>query len=233
MVRIFVSGQNSNKPTSDPTIKQRQYGGPPRGWKGEPPLRGSELFVNNLPKDATLSELIPFFASFGRIYCLRLMMNVPGVNRGYCFVKYSNPREAYSVLKKLQGCELRPDHKIYAQISLDNSRLYFGQIPKSVTIKEFKIILETAVPGVKNIYMSQDFVNKSLNRGFAFAEFDSHKEALIAKTKLSRVGLKINSQPIIVGWSVPEKNSADQNLFAKVRKTALYKLIVIISNNSI
>lgn len=38
---------------------QRRYGGPPPGWEGPPPERGSEIFVGKLPRDLFEDELVP------------------------------------------------------------------------------------------------------------------------------------------------------------------------------
>lgn len=38
---------------------QRRYGGPPPGWDGPPPERGSEIFVGKLPRDLFEDELVP------------------------------------------------------------------------------------------------------------------------------------------------------------------------------
>lgn len=38
---------------------QRRYGGPPPGWDGPAPERGSEIFVGKLPRDLFEDELVP------------------------------------------------------------------------------------------------------------------------------------------------------------------------------
>lgn len=40
---------------------QRIYGGPPPGWIGAPPTKGTEIFVGKVPRDMYEWELVPIF----------------------------------------------------------------------------------------------------------------------------------------------------------------------------
>ena len=40
---------------------QRIYGGPPPGWQGPPPCKGTEIFVGKVPRDMLEWELVPIF----------------------------------------------------------------------------------------------------------------------------------------------------------------------------
>ena len=52
---------------------QRIYGGPPPGWTGSSPGTGTEIYCYRIPRDCFEDELVPVFASVGRIYELRLL----------------------------------------------------------------------------------------------------------------------------------------------------------------
>ena len=82
---------------------QRIFGGPPPGWTGPPPGRGTEIYCYRIPRyflseakylnqvvtrDCFEDELVPLFASVGKIYELRLMIEFSGTNRTYCYVRY-------------------------------------------------------------------------------------------------------------------------------------------------
>lgn len=56
------------------TNGQRRMG-PPPDWVGPPPPKGSEVFVGSLPRNMYEDELFPIFASIGKIYELRLMLD--------------------------------------------------------------------------------------------------------------------------------------------------------------
>ena len=45
---------------------QRRFGGPPPGWEGPPPERGSEIFVGKLPRDLFEDELVPLCEKVSR-----------------------------------------------------------------------------------------------------------------------------------------------------------------------
>ena len=40
---------------------QRIYGNPPPKWQGDPPVKGSEVFVGKLPHNIFEDELVPIF----------------------------------------------------------------------------------------------------------------------------------------------------------------------------
>ena len=76
------------------------YGGPPPGWtSASGPEKGSEVYCFRIPRDCYedgktdlpnfprfiltffVPELVPVFSSIGRIYELRLMLNLSGATR--------------------------------------------------------------------------------------------------------------------------------------------------------
>merc|ERR1712083_756697 len=60
---------------------QRMYGGPPPGWTGPQPDKGTEVYCYRIPRDCFEDELVPVFSSAGQIYELRLMIEFSGTNR--------------------------------------------------------------------------------------------------------------------------------------------------------
>ena len=62
---------------------QRIYGGPPPGWSGTAPERGTEVYCYRIPRDCFEDELVPVFSSVGPLYELRLMIEFSGANRSY------------------------------------------------------------------------------------------------------------------------------------------------------
>lgn len=56
------------------TNGQRKMG-PPPDWSGPPPSKGCEVFVGSLPRDLYEDEIYPLFATIGKIYELRLMLD--------------------------------------------------------------------------------------------------------------------------------------------------------------
>ena len=85
---------------------QRIYGGPPPGWSGPQPDKGTEVYCFRISRDCFEDELVPVFSSVGKIYELRLMIEFSGTNRSsYCYVRYSTQEEAREAINKLTVVE--------------------------------------------------------------------------------------------------------------------------------
>ena len=48
----------------------------------------TSIRIHCFTRDCFEDELVPVFASVGRIYELRLMIEFSGTNRTYCYVRY-------------------------------------------------------------------------------------------------------------------------------------------------
>ena len=65
----------------------------------KPVLKSLLVFIRDCFED----ELVPVFASVGKIYELRLMIEFSGTNRTYCYVRYQFTRHCY-----IPGSESKP-----------------------------------------------------------------------------------------------------------------------------
>jgi len=202
----------------DVTTGQRKYGGPPPNYEGSQPGPGHEVFCGKIPKDIFEDELIPLFEQCGTIWDLRLMMDpMTGLNRGFCFVTYTDRTGANEAVKQLDNHELRKGKHLKCNISVANLRLFVGNIPKSKTREEIVEEFEKYTDGLTDviIYSSPDD-NKKKNRGFAFLEYDTHKSASLAKRKLSTGRIKVWGCDIIVDWADPIEEP-DEDTMSKVK----------------
>ncbi|KAL1140020.1 hypothetical protein AAG570_006997 [Ranatra chinensis] len=182
---------------------QRKYG-PPLGWRGAPPPRGSEVYVSRIPRNLREDCLIPIFSSIGTIYTLRLMMDFSGSNRGFCFIQYTSVEEANRAIVELDGFELVPEHQIKVCRSVDNRRLFLGQIPKDKTKQEIFDALSSIVSGVVDIILFISASDKRFNKGFCFAEFETHRAAAMARRTLVVNGLRFWNREVRIDWAMPE-----------------------------
>lgn len=112
---------------------QRKLGGPPPGWKGPPPGPGCEVFVGKIPRTLYEHEIYPIFRKMGEVYEIRLMMDFSGTNRGYCFIMFSRPEFAQKAIRDLNNFEIRPGRRIGVVASINNCRLYVGQLPSDIS----------------------------------------------------------------------------------------------------
>jgi len=202
----------------DVTTGQRKYGGPPPNYDGPQPGPGHEVFAGKIPKDIFEDELIPLFEQCGTIWDLRLMMDpMTGLNRGFCFVTYTDRAGANEAVKQLDNHELRKGKHLKCNISVANLRLFVGNIPKSKTKEEIVEEFGKYTDGLTDviIYSSPDD-SKKKNRGFAFLEYDTHKSASLSKRKLSTGRIKVWGCDIIVDWADPIEEP-DEETMSKVK----------------
>lgn len=110
--------------TNCPTRQEngQRYLGPPVNWTTKPPVN-SEVFISKLPADCFEDEIYDFCSQVGKIYLIRLMINFENENRGFCFITFSNSKEATAAVCLLPQRSLRKGHYIHAEISLNNCTL--------------------------------------------------------------------------------------------------------------
>ncbi|XP_015923223.1 probable RNA-binding protein 46 isoform X2 [Parasteatoda tepidariorum] len=190
---------------------QRKYG-PPPGWIGPPPPKGSEIFIGKLPRDVFEHELVPLCEQFGNIYELRLMMEYNGGNRGYAFVTFTNNEDALKAIKGLDDYEIRPNRHIGVCKSVDNCRLFIGGIPKDKSKEEILNEISKFTDGVSKVILYSSIADKTKNRGFAFVEYESHRAAAMARRKLISNSVKLFDHEIAVDWAQPEAQVEDETM---------------------
>ncbi|XP_077487101.1 synaptotagmin binding cytoplasmic RNA interacting protein isoform X2 [Amblyomma americanum] len=201
----------------DVTTGQRKYGGPPPGWTGPQPSSGCEVFVGKIPKDMFEDELIPLFEKCGKIWDLRLMMDpLSGLNRGYAFITFCNREGALNSVRELDNHEIRKGKYIGVTISINNHRLFVGNIPKNRGKEELFEEFSKHAPGLTEVIIYSSPDDKKKNRGFCFLEYESHKAASLAKRRLSTGRIKVWSCDIIVDWADPQEEP-DEETMAKVK----------------
>ncbi|XP_076307632.1 heterogeneous nuclear ribonucleoprotein R-like isoform X1 [Tachypleus tridentatus] len=203
--------------TLDVTTGQRKYGGPPPDWDGPQPGAGCEVFVGKIPKDLFEDELILLFEKCGKIWDLRLMMDpLSGQNRGYAFITYCNKDGAYNAVKELDNFEIRNGKYIGVTISINNNRLFVGNIPKNRGKDELFEEFTKHAPGLSDVIIYSSPDDKKKNRGFCFLEYESHKAASLAKRRLSTGRIKVWGCDIIIDWADPQEEP-DEETMSKVK----------------
>ncbi|XP_070190681.1 heterogeneous nuclear ribonucleoprotein R-like isoform X2 [Littorina saxatilis] len=203
----------------DVTTGQRKYGGPPPDWDDKPqPGAGHEVFCGKIPKEIFEDELVPLFEKCGKIWDMRLMMDpYSGMNRGYAFVTYCDREAAQEAVKQLDGFEIRKGKPLKLNISVANLRLFVGNIPKNKTRDEIKEEFGKRTEGLIEVIVYGSADNPKLkNRGFAFLEYDTHKNASTAKRKLATGRVKVWQCDIIVDWADPQEEP-DRDTMSKVK----------------
>lgn len=180
-----------------------------------PPPKGSEIFVGKLPRDIFEDELVPLFGAAGSIYKLRLMVDFAGKTRGYAFITYFTVEQANNAVKLLDGMEVRQGRRIGVYKSVDNCRLFMGNIPTDKTEADIWEALHLLVEGLREIIMYRAHNSCFENRGFVFLEFEDHRSAAMARRKLTPGSVYLWGTPIMVDWADPVPE-VDPDIMAKV-----------------
>lgn len=210
------------------TIGQRKYGGPPPGFEGNVPSGGCEVYVGKIPKDVYEDELVPLFEQCGDLYDFRLMMDpLSGTSKGYGFATFMKKADATKAAEKFDGYDIRPGKKLRCNVSIANTRLFVGNIPKSKSkediLEEFQNNAE--LEGLQDVivYPSAEDPDRRKNRGFAFLEFTDHKNASTAKRRLSNGRLRPWNCDLVVDWAEPQ-DEFDEEVMAAVKSVYIRNL---------
>lgn len=196
------------------TNGQRVYA-PPASRGVQPPPKGCEVFIGKLHRDLFEDELIPLFETVGPLYMFRLMLDFRNRNRGYAFATYFSKKHANQAVIQLDGYEIRRGLLIGVFKSVDNRRLFLGNLPTRVSRWDVKELLERYVDGVVDIIMYDDYEQPHLNRGFAFVEFENHRLAAMARRQFAPENLEAWGHALYVDWADPLPE-VDPKVMAKV-----------------
>ena len=204
------------------TVGQRKYGGPPPDWEGPatgPTAQGHEIYIGHIPHDLFEDSLIPLFETTGKIWDLRLMMDpMTGKNRGYAFLTYCEKSSASEAAKKYDGHEIVPGKSLKVNVSVANTRLFLGNIPKSKTKDEILEEIKKHAEGVADVivYAIPDATDRHKNRGFCFVDFVDHKTASDAKRRIQQHKIRPFTTDLVVDWA-EQQDEPDDEVMAKVK----------------
>ncbi|KAH7668619.1 Polyadenylate-binding protein (RRM superfamily) protein [Dioscorea alata] len=146
-----------------------------------------EVFVGGLDKDAKESDLRKVFSAVGEIVEIRLMMNhLTNRNKGFAFLRYATVEQAKRAVLELKNpvvngkqCGVAP--------SKDSDTLFLGNICKTWTKEHLKETLRSyGIENFVDLNLSEDSNDEGMNRGFAFLEFSSRRDAIDAYRHLQK-----------------------------------------------
>lgn len=146
-----------------------------------------EIFVGGLDRAAVEEDVKKAFENIGDVVDVRLHKNTStDKNKGYAFVKFATKEQASRALSEMKN-PLICGKRCRTGPSEDNDSLFLGNICNTWTKEAIKQKLEDYdVEGVQNITLVADARHEGLSRGFAFIEFASHAEAMLAYKRLQK-----------------------------------------------
>ncbi|KAK4872978.1 hypothetical protein RN001_015007 [Aquatica leii] len=195
------------------------------------PSHGSEVFVGKIPRHIFEDELIPLFERIGKVYQFRLMLDFSGLNRGFAFVTYMNPRQADLAVECLNNHEIRRNRYIGVYKSIDNCRLFVGGVPVNITKEEIVHKLNEYVDDITNVIMYPAHIDGHVNRGYVFVEFSSHRMAAMARRQLGS-GVVLWDNPLAVDWADPIPQVAPE-IMNQVTKLYIRNLPIKLSEDTL
>ncbi|KAF1769772.1 hypothetical protein GCK72_001589 [Caenorhabditis remanei] len=203
------------------TIGQRKVGGPPPDWDGPitgPAGSGHEIYVGHIPTDLFEDTLVPLFAESGKIWDFRLMMDpMTGASRGYAFVTYCEKEHATNAAKKFDGHEISTGKPLKVNVSIANTRLFLGNIPKTKSKDEILEELKSHAEGVTDVIVYSVPDNEKIrNRGFCFVDFIDHKTASDIKRKIAQHKIRPFNADVYVDWA-EQQEEPDEDTMSKVK----------------
>ncbi|KAJ7555715.1 hypothetical protein O6H91_05G052000 [Diphasiastrum complanatum] len=177
-----------------------------------------EVFVGGLDRDATEEDLKKVFERVGEVKEVRLMKSFhTGKNKGFAFVQYATASQAKHATVELEHVQVRG--RICGVVpSEENDILFIGNLNKQWN-KE--TVIETlkkyGVGNIEELTLMEDPQHAGMSRGFAFAEFSTHKDAKFAFKRLQRLNVFLGTdRPAKIAWADPI-NEPDDEVMAQVK----------------
>nr|CAH7725392.1 unnamed protein product [Callosobruchus chinensis] len=184
------------------TNGQRVYA-PPASRNIPIPPKGCEIFIGKLAKNMFEEELVPVLEGIGPLYKLRLMLDFNEMTRGYAFATYFSQADANMAVTTLNNFEIRPGFRITVHKSVDNCRLFVGNIPQEVSQQDVLELVARNAEGVRKVLLPPKQDQPEMNRGFAFVEFESHRAAAMARRQFNPENLIGWGKRLFVDWADP------------------------------
>ncbi|XP_071910853.1 uncharacterized protein [Coffea arabica] len=166
--------------------------------------RRTEVFLGGLDKDTREEDIRKVFEQVGQVTEVRLVMNGnTGKNKGFAFLRFASAADAKKALEKYSAikicgkqCGVRP--------VAGNDTIYLGNINKMWNNEDVvKLLKDARIEKIDKVTVMTDPSNFEQNRGFAFIEFETSKDAQIALSKLQKHDVFINQMKMKVAWAQP------------------------------
>ncbi|CAL5078677.1 unnamed protein product [Urochloa decumbens] len=180
--------------------------------------RKTEVFVGGLNRDAKEEDVRAAFAEAGEITEVRMIMDAgTKKNKGYCFVRYREAAQARKAITKFGNVKICG--KLCRVAAPErNDKIFLGNIDKKWKKEDqiMKLLQKVGVENIDVVTLMSDCNNPGYNRGFAFLELETYRDAQIAYKKLSRKDAFGKGVNIRVAWAEP-LDDPDEKQMQKVK----------------
>ncbi|XP_031475219.1 heterogeneous nuclear ribonucleoprotein Q-like [Nymphaea colorata] len=175
--------------------------------------RRTEIFIGGLDKEAKEEDIRKVFEKAGEIVEVRLIKNSQtGKNKGYAFLRYAKPDEAQRAINELARAEVCGKPCAAAPLQ-DNDTIFLGSIDKRWKKEDvIRILQEIGIENIHTVYVMMDPNNPGHNRGFAFLELETNKDAQNAYRKLQKKDVFGKGRNVKVAWAEPLNDPGEEEM---------------------
>ncbi|XP_020095884.1 heterogeneous nuclear ribonucleoprotein R-like isoform X2 [Ananas comosus] len=173
--------------------------------------RKTEIFIGGLDRDAKEEDIRKVFGKAGEIMEVRMMMDAKtGKNKGFCFLRYKEPAQAKKAVTELSKVEICG--KLCGAATLEeNDTIFLGNIDKKWKKEDvLKLLQEIGIEKIDSVTVMADPNNPESNRGFAFLELETNRDAQLAFKKLQKKDVFGKGRNIKVAWTEPLNDPDDE-----------------------
>ncbi|KAM7500017.1 hypothetical protein LguiA_024431 [Lonicera macranthoides] len=166
--------------------------------------RKTEIFVGGLDKDTKEEDIRKVFEEVGEVTEVRLALNgKTGKNKGFAFLRFASAVDAKNALTKFQKVEICGKQCGTSAVE-GNDTLFLGNINKKWKTEDVvKLLREMGIEKIDKVTVMADPNKIEFNRGFAFVELETYKDAQNAYNKLQKKDLLGKHWKINVAWAEP------------------------------
>ncbi|KAK3028701.1 hypothetical protein RJ639_038954 [Escallonia herrerae] len=185
--------------------------------------RKTEIFIGGLDKDTKEADIRKVFEEVGEIFEVRLLVNAKtGKNKGFAFVRYSSAADAKKALTKYHTVEICGKQCGTSPVE-GNDTIFLGHIDK-----KWKSEDGIGIEKIDKVTVKADPNNVEFNRGFAFVEFETNKDAQNAFYKLQKKDVFGKHMKIKVQWAEPLIEPDDEELLKFIKFPQQFAMMQIL-----
>ncbi|XP_009804816.1 uncharacterized protein LOC107811096 isoform X1 [Nicotiana tabacum] len=166
--------------------------------------RRTEIFIGGLDKETKEGDIRRIFEEVGEVVDVIVVTNrETGKNKGFAFVRFASAADAKKAVERYSKVEISGKQCSVSLVE-GNDTIYLGNIDRKWKTEDVIDLLKKA--GIENIDKVTVMANPNnieQNRGFAFVELETNKEAKIAFNKLQKKDVFGKNMNVKVAWAQP------------------------------
>ncbi|XP_051114156.1 uncharacterized protein LOC127239854 isoform X2 [Andrographis paniculata] len=164
----------------------------------------TEIFVGGLDEYTNEDDIRKVFDEVGKIQGVRLAMRGnAGKNKGFAFVHFVTVSDAKKALESYSKVEIRGKQCSVVRVE-PNDTIFLGNIAKNwKTNNVLKFLKSVGIEKICKVILKTDPKKSQKNRGFAFVEFETCRDAQIALHKLQKKDAFGRDPRVTAEWARP------------------------------